>query len=58
MFCHFGRTRNVSVANLFILLSSTVTSSAKGGYVVVPEHFAQNEELPRRKKTIWEQASI
>ena len=48
--CHFGLTWKGSEANLFILLSRTVTNSAKGGYVVVLEHFAQNDELPRRKE--------
>ena len=45
MLCQFGRTRNVYVATRFILLSSTVESSATGGYVAVPEHFLQNDEL-------------
>ena len=40
----FGRTRNVYVATRFILLSSTVESSATSGYVAVPEQFFQNEE--------------
>ena len=44
MLCHFGRTRNVYVATWFIFLSSTAVSSATSGYVVVPEHFIQNEE--------------
>ena len=44
MLCQFGRTRNVYVANRIILLSSTAESSATSGYVVVPEHFLQNEE--------------
>ena len=42
--CHYGRTRNGYVATYFILLSSTAVSSATSGYVVVPEHFGQNEE--------------
>ena len=50
MFCLFGRERNGSVATFFIPLSRTVTNSAKGRYVVVPEHFAQIEELARRKE--------
>ena len=44
MLCQFGRTRNVCVATIFILLSSTAESSATSGYVAVPEHFLQNEE--------------
>ena len=44
MLCQFGRTRNVYVAPRFILLSSTAASSATSGYVVVPEHYLQNEE--------------
>ena len=44
MLCQFGRTRNAYVATYFFLLSSTAASSATGGYVVVPEHFGQNEE--------------
>ena len=42
--CHFGQTWNGSVANHFILLSSTAESSATSGYVVVPERLGQNEE--------------
>ena len=44
MLCHFGQTRNASVATHFILLSSTATSSATGAYVDVPDHLEQNEE--------------
>ena len=44
MLCQFGQTRNGYVATFFILLSSTATSSATRGYVVVPELFGQNEE--------------
>ena len=44
MLCHFGQTRNAYVATFFILLNSTAASSATSGYVVVPEHFGQNEE--------------
>ena len=44
MLCHFGQTWNGSVATSFILLSSTAASSATSGYLVVPEHFGQNEE--------------
>ena len=44
MLCQFGRTRNAYVATYFILLSSTAASSATSCYVVVPEHFGQNEE--------------
>ena len=43
MLFHFGRTRNGYVATRFILLSSTVESSATSGYVVAPERFAQSE---------------
>ena len=42
MLCHFVRTRNGYVATRFILLSSTAESSAKSGYVVVPERFGQS----------------
>ena len=44
MLRHFGQTRNGYIATNFILLSSTAASSATSGYVVVPEHFGQNEE--------------
>ena len=44
MLCHFGQTRNGYVATYFIRLSSNAANSATGGYVVVPEHFGQNEE--------------
>ena len=44
MLCQIGRTRNVYVATRLILLSSTAESSATSGYVVVLEHFGQNEE--------------
>ena len=44
MLCQFGRTRNVYMATRFILLRSTAESSAKSGYVAVPEHFLQNDE--------------
>ena len=50
MQCHFGQTGNVSVATHFMLLSSTATSSATGGYVVVPESFGQNEEPAGRNE--------
>ena len=40
---HFGRTRNVYVANRFILFSSTAESSATSGYVVVTERFGLSE---------------
>ena len=56
MLCHFGQTRNGSIATHFILLSSTATSSATGGYIFVPERLGQNEkpasrddERPRKK---------
>ena len=49
MLCHFGRTRNGYVATRFILLSSTVESSATSGYVVFPERFGQNEARVGRK---------
>ena len=45
MLYQFGQTRNVYVAKRIILLSSTAESSATSGYVAVPEHFLQNEEL-------------
>ena len=44
MLCQFGRTRNVYVATRIILLSSTAESSARSGYVAIPEHFLRNEE--------------
>ena len=44
MLCQFEWTRNVYVATRFILLSSTAESKATSGYVVVPEHFLQNEK--------------
>ena len=44
MLCQFGQTRNRYVATQFTLLSSTAASSARSGYVVVPERFGQNEE--------------
>ena len=46
--CHFSRTRNGYVATYFILLSSTANSSAKSGYVIVPERFGQNAEPATR----------
>ena len=48
MLCQIGRTRN----SYFILLSSTVASSAKSGYVVIPEHFGQNE-VPAGSNKEW-----
>ena len=48
MLCHFGQTRNGSIATHFILLSSTATISATGGYVDVPERYRQNEEPASR----------
>ena len=50
MLYRFGQTRNGYVATYFIFLSSTAASSATSGYVVVPEHFGQNEE-PDGSKT-------
>ena len=44
MLCQFGRTRIGYVISYFIFLSSTAASSATSGYVVVAEHFGQNEE--------------
>ena len=44
MLCYDGQLRNGSVATHFLLLSSTVTSSATGGYVAVPERPSRNEE--------------
>ena len=32
------------MATYFFFLSSIAASSATGGYVIVPEHFGQNEE--------------
>ena len=47
--CHFGQTRNGYVATFFFLLSRkhfshSVASISTSGFVVVPEHFGQNEE--------------
>ena len=50
MLCQFGQTRNGYVATYFILLSTTAAGSATSGYVVVPEHFGQNEEPDGSKK--------
>ena len=44
MLCIFVQTRNGYVATCSILVSSAAASRAKSGYVVVPEHFGQNEE--------------
>ena len=44
MLCYDGYLRNGSLATHFILLSSTATSSATGGHVVVPERLSKNEE--------------
>ena len=46
--CHFGRSRNGSVAARFILLSSTATSTATGHYVAVLERVGQKEEPASR----------
>ena len=43
MLCHFSQTRNGSVVTHLFLLSNA-TSSATGGYVVVPERFGQHED--------------
>ena len=48
MLCYDDQSRNDSVATHFILLSSTATSSATGGYVVVPEQPSRNEEQTRK----------
>ena len=54
MLCQFGHTRNVAILDIatsnFILLSSTAASSATSGYVVVLEHFGQNEEAAGRNE--------
>ena len=44
MLCYDGQIRNAFVATHLILLSCTATSSATGGYVVVPERSSKNEE--------------
>ena len=44
MVCHFRQTRNGYIDTQFLLLSSTAERIATGGYVIVPEHFGQNEE--------------
>ena len=43
MLCQLGWTRIGYVATRFILVSKTAESSAKSGYVVVPERFVQSE---------------
>ena len=43
MLCQLGWTRIGYVATRFILVSRTAESSAKSGYVVVPERFGQSE---------------
>ena len=40
---HFGRTRDVYVATIIILLSSSAESSATSGYVVATERSSQSE---------------
>ena len=40
---HFGRTRNVYVATIIILLSSTAEGSASRGYVAAMERSDQSE---------------
>ena len=47
MLSYDGHLRNESVAIHLILLSSTATSSATGGYVVVPKRPSRNEEKTR-----------
>ena len=44
MLCHFGQTRNCSIAIHFILRGSAETSIAARDYVATPERFGQNEE--------------
>ena len=44
MLCHFGQTRNDSVAIHFFLRGSALPSSATGEYAAVLERFGQNEE--------------
>ena len=58
--CHFGQTRNGSVDPHFILLSSTVTSSATDSYVAVPERLGQNEEPAsgNKKRAINKRKSV
>ena len=48
--CNAGQLRNGSVATQFILLSSTTTSSATGGYVDVPEPSSRNEKPTLRRE--------
>ena len=50
MLCYDGHLPNGSVATQFILLSSTATSSATSGYVVVAEQLSGNEEPTRRSE--------
>ena len=50
MVCPFRQTRSSYVAINFILCGSTVTSSATGDYVAIPERFDQNEEPAGRNK--------
>ena len=50
MLCYDGQSRNGSVPTHFILLSSTVASSATHGYIVVPKRLSRNEEPAIEKK--------
>ena len=50
MLCYDDQLRNDSVATHFILLSSTATSSATGGYVVVPERPRRKEKPTRNEE--------
>ena len=50
MMCHFGQTRNGSVATDFIHFSNTATSSATNDYVAVLGRVSQNEEPASRNQ--------
>ena len=64
--CHFGQTRNVSVAIHSIFLNSTSMSSATGGYLVVLERFGQNrdpasrndEQTKSKPSFVWQKVLI
>ena len=50
MLCYDGKLRTGSVFTHFILLSRTTTSSATGGFEVVPERPSRNEEPTSRNE--------
>ena len=50
MLCYDGQLRSGSVVTRFIFFSSTATSSATGGYVIVPQRPSRNEESTSRNE--------